>query len=237
MYPRFDDLYHGKNVIWEGQAVQIRESQGMMLWGKSPGMIFTRMDPSQNPQRQDLVLLFDSRTEAKVAQLEPGHFLKFNAQFATIGKRGAPHVLQLWEILESHKPVPVEPEDGLADFANFIMGAFGGPFGGGPGSISVMSGPGVTRIRVISSPSIIFREGPDSDGPSGERRPEIEGGDENGGGGGDDEDAAEARARAEAMREQTSGGEASGDGNGVPDADAFPPPAAPAGGAEDDLEN
>eukprot|EP00446_Apocalathium_sp_SHHI-4_P020444 CAMPEP_0177259630 /NCGR_PEP_ID=MMETSP0367-20130122/58754_1 /TAXON_ID=447022 ORGANISM="Scrippsiella hangoei-like, Strain SHHI-4" /NCGR_SAMPLE_ID=MMETSP0367 /ASSEMBLY_ACC=CAM_ASM_000362 /LENGTH=325 /DNA_ID=CAMNT_0018713947 /DNA_START=38 /DNA_END=1012 /DNA_ORIENTATION=+ len=98
----FNEKFKNQTVSWEGQVHHVEDSLSF-LWLNQRGAIFTHMDPQQFPQKRDmadLVLLFnDGDAVAKAAgKLARGQRFAFEATFVEVGKRGAPHVLALWEV-------------------------------------------------------------------------------------------------------------------------------------------
>ena len=46
----------------------------------------------------DIVLMFDSSLNSEVAVLKPGNKVQFNATLFGLGRRGSPHVMNLWSV-------------------------------------------------------------------------------------------------------------------------------------------
>jgi len=101
----FKENYKNNTVRWEGSVHHVEDSVSF-LWMEQRGAVFVRMKPPQFPSKRemaDLVLLYSpgdpiARTAGK---LHRGRQISFEATFLEVGKRGAPHVLGLWEVQET----------------------------------------------------------------------------------------------------------------------------------------
>ncbi|KAF4672376.1 hypothetical protein FOL47_000618 [Perkinsus chesapeaki] len=107
----FNEKYMHNTVKWTGRVVRIRE--GIDLWlFKSKSFAMIKMFPPQQAYRPDvvdLILLFDgSPQEEQVAQVPAGAWAEFEGSLLSLGRRGGPHLLQLWSIKETKRPEEVE---------------------------------------------------------------------------------------------------------------------------------
>ncbi|KAF4746874.1 hypothetical protein FOZ63_028671 [Perkinsus olseni] len=114
----FDEKYKYKTVKWTGRVVRIRE--GIDLWlFKTKSFAMIKMFPPQQAYRPDvvdLILLFDGAQQRdQVALLPAGAWAEFEASLLSLGRRGGPHLLQLWSIKETERPQEVE--DAVAEAA------------------------------------------------------------------------------------------------------------------------
>lgn len=85
----FDEKFFGKTVSWSGQLNSVREG----FFKKN--FIFVNMDPhlQQRINDPDLGLIFNARDfNAKVAEIDPGDLIAFNATLLELGSRNAPHL-------------------------------------------------------------------------------------------------------------------------------------------------
>jgi len=99
----FDENYKNKTVHWAGRVHRVEEGLSL-LWLHQRGAVFVRMQPPQFPSKRDmadLVLLYKDTDQAvaeQVSKLKRGGGFAFDATMVDVGKRGAPHVLALWEV-------------------------------------------------------------------------------------------------------------------------------------------
>mmetsp|Transcript_34964 Transcript_34964/g.88064 ORF Transcript_34964/g.88064 Transcript_34964/m.88064 type:complete len:306 (+) Transcript_34964:122-1039(+) len=98
----FKENYKNKTIHWEGTVHHVEDSLSF-LWFSQRGAVFIRMQPPQFPSKRDmadLVLLYNDGDEVARAagKLPRGKRISFEATFIDVGKRGAPHVLGLWEV-------------------------------------------------------------------------------------------------------------------------------------------
>ncbi|EER12177.1 lipopolysaccharide-induced transcription factor regulating tumor necrosis factor alpha, putative [Perkinsus marinus ATCC 50983] len=136
----FEEKYKYQTVKWKGRVVRIRE--GIDLWlFKTKSFAMIKMFPPQQAYRPDvvdLILLFDGPQQHDEVSLIPaGSWAQFEASLLSLGRRGGPHLLQLWSIKESDRPEEVEEAVAEAALAlsarQAIMGAIlGGDQGHGP---------------------------------------------------------------------------------------------------------
>lgn len=118
----FQEKYQNKTIHWTG-SVQRIESGFSFLGFNQRGAVFVRMSPPQFPAKRDMadiVLLFKDTDEvasgdSKLWKLKRGDLFSFDASLVEVGKRGAPHVLALWEVMHNalinpadDKPVGVQ---------------------------------------------------------------------------------------------------------------------------------
>lgn len=118
----FNENYKNKTVHWTGRVHRIEEGISF-LWLAQRGAVFVRMDPPQFPNKRDmadLVLLYkddDKAVHEQVRGLRRGGGFAFDATMVEVGKRGAPHVLALWEaraVEDEAMPTPAR-QDGSAE--------------------------------------------------------------------------------------------------------------------------
>eukprot|EP00392_Amoebophrya_sp_AT5.2_P016039 g16278.t1 len=95
---KFEEIYVGNRVVWEGSVQKIMEGFSILVWD-APGMIKLQMTPTEGSREGDISLLFNPDLTERVAELDEGQAVRFNATILGMGSRGAPHVLQLWHIL------------------------------------------------------------------------------------------------------------------------------------------
>lgn len=104
-----------------------------------PGM--QEMEDHEKNNKVDLALLFkypDSEIERQIGELQINDWVRFEATFAGLGKRGNPHVFQLWKIQKTEMPRPPQRiriirSGGPMIFGGGLDSLFGGGgfFGGG----------------------------------------------------------------------------------------------------------
>lgn len=104
-----------------------------------PGM--QEMEEHENNNKVDAALLFkypDEGIERQIGELQVGDWVRFEATFAGLGKRGNPHVFQLWRIEKSEPPrrqprIRIVRSGGPMIFGGGLDSLFGGGgfFGGG----------------------------------------------------------------------------------------------------------
>jgi len=102
----FNNQYKNKTFHWEGSVHHI-EGGLNLLWMVQRGALFARMQPPQFPTKRDmpdLVLLYNEgeQVSTQVQQLKRGSNFSFDATMVEVGRRGAPHVMVLWEL----QPLP-----------------------------------------------------------------------------------------------------------------------------------
>jgi len=98
----FEENYKNKTVHWEGTVHHVEDAVSL-LWLSQRGAVFVAMDPPQFPMKRDmvdLVLLYNGGDEvaSKASRLPRGSRFRFEATMIEVGKRGAPHILALWEV-------------------------------------------------------------------------------------------------------------------------------------------
>jgi len=99
----FNEFYKNKTVHWQGSLHAVEEGLSFLWWNQR-GAVYVRMDPPQYPGWRrglaDLLLTYPEGTTvaAEVRKLKRGAGLDFEATFVEVGRRGAPHVLALWEL-------------------------------------------------------------------------------------------------------------------------------------------
>jgi len=98
----FNEFYKNKTVHWKGSLHAIEEGLSLLWWNQR-GAVYVRMDPPQFTGRRglpDLLLTYTEGTTvaATVRKLKRGSGLDFEATFMEVGRRGAPHVLALWDL-------------------------------------------------------------------------------------------------------------------------------------------
>jgi len=98
----FKDKYRNKTFHWEGVSHHLEEGFSL-LWFNQRGALYVRMNPPQFPSKRDapdVVLLYNEAEEVarKVEKLKRGAEFAFDATMMEVGKRGAPHVMLLWEL-------------------------------------------------------------------------------------------------------------------------------------------
>jgi len=99
----FNEFYKNKTIHWQGSLHAVEEGLSFLLWNQR-GAVYVRMDPQQFPGRRrglpDLMLTYTEGTtvSAEVRKLKHGSGLDFEATFMEVGRRGAPHILALWEL-------------------------------------------------------------------------------------------------------------------------------------------
>lgn len=107
----FNKRYKNNTFYWEGTVHHIEEGLSLLWWSQR-GALFARMHPAQFPARDipDLMLLFNEgdKVANQVYKLKRGASIGFIATMAEVGKRGSPHVMCLWEVLEAKQPQPTE---------------------------------------------------------------------------------------------------------------------------------
>lgn len=100
----FNEQYRNKTFAWEGIVHHVED--GFSFFGfNQRGAVFVRMVPPQFPSKRDaadLVLLYNDGDEVSTpaAKLKRGAALAFEATMVEVGKRGAPHVMMLWQLTE-----------------------------------------------------------------------------------------------------------------------------------------
>lgn len=99
----FNEKYKNKTFHWTG-AVHHLET-GFDLWLiKQRGSVFVQMDPPQFPSKRgdmpDLMLMYQEYGVAGNAaeKLKRGQMFEFLATMVEVGRRGAPHIMLLWEV-------------------------------------------------------------------------------------------------------------------------------------------
>lgn len=111
----FNEKYQNKTVHWTG-SVQRVESGFSFFGFNQRGVIFVRMSPPQFPAKRDmadLVLLYKDTDEVATSissklQLKRGDLFSFDATMVEVGKRGAPHVLALWEVKQDELTIKMD---------------------------------------------------------------------------------------------------------------------------------
>lgn len=98
----FNEFYKNKTIHWQGSLHAVEEGLSF-LWFNQRGAVYVRMDPQQFPGRRglpDLLLTYTEGTTVahQVRKLKRGSGLDFEATFMEVGRRGAPHILALWEL-------------------------------------------------------------------------------------------------------------------------------------------
>merc|ERR1712137_1496189 len=107
------DNYKNQTFRWNGSVHHI-EAGLSLLWWSQKGAVFVRMDPPQFPSKQnmaDLVLLYndyDKQVADRVSTLRRGQAFTFEGTMVEVGKRGAPHVMSLWDV----QPLDASEADG-----------------------------------------------------------------------------------------------------------------------------
>lgn len=98
----FNEKFKNKTFHWQGAAHRIETGFNLFFLSQRSA-IFVDMDPPQFPHKRDLsdlVLLYKEGEElsSKVAKLKRGDQFDFTATMLEVGKRGAPHVMVLWDL-------------------------------------------------------------------------------------------------------------------------------------------
>uniref|UniRef100_A0A0G4IEH1 LITAF domain-containing protein n=1 Tax=Chromera velia CCMP2878 TaxID=1169474 RepID=A0A0G4IEH1_9ALVE len=145
----FDRDFAGKTVEgWTGTVWSIHEGS----WSTS--QVYIRMWPSQYPRQDapDLRLFFGTELHEQIAEVQPGQWVSVDFTFLSLGRRGQPHIGNLWRLQRAASPPEFvemqESERSLHQllgsvlglprpFPSFLAGQTGGPrvvrvFGGPP---------------------------------------------------------------------------------------------------------
>eukprot|EP00747_Dinoflagellata_sp_TGD_P182436 gnl/TRDRNA2_/TRDRNA2_36688_c0_seq1.p1 gnl/TRDRNA2_/TRDRNA2_36688_c0~~gnl/TRDRNA2_/TRDRNA2_36688_c0_seq1.p1 ORF type:complete len:313 (+),score=43.33 gnl/TRDRNA2_/TRDRNA2_36688_c0_seq1:140-1078(+) len=104
----FKQKYKDRTFSWRGSATRSEEGFSILGWSQ-PSLLFVRMPDPQFPNKPDwpdLVLTFEpsAKVGEKVMKLKKGAVLDFEATMIEVGKRGAPHVMTLWEMTKVSDP-------------------------------------------------------------------------------------------------------------------------------------
>ena len=99
----YEKQWQGKSYLWEGVVQRIREGIDMFFI-QTKSLLFLQMAhagayvASWEMSPTDIVLMFDSDLNEKVAMLKPGNKISFNATLFGLGRRGSPHVMHMWDV-------------------------------------------------------------------------------------------------------------------------------------------
>merc|ERR1711924_244188 len=98
----FGKTYKNRTFHWAGEVHHIEEGFKLLMISQR-GALFVRMNPTQFPSKPslaDLALLYEDGSEVgtKVGKLKSGANVSFDATMVEVGKRGAPHVMLLWNV-------------------------------------------------------------------------------------------------------------------------------------------
>jgi len=100
----FEDKFKNNTVHWRGKQHHQEQSLFVLPWALQQEALFVRMDPAQYPYKRDapadLVLLYNNSgaVAGKARALPQGSSFEFDATMIQVGKRGAPHMLVLWDL-------------------------------------------------------------------------------------------------------------------------------------------
>jgi len=107
----FNENYKNKTISWNGEVHHI-EPGFTFFWWSQRGAVFVQMDPPQLPAKRDapdLVLLYEDGKMPDVGNYKRGASISFEATFVEVGRRGAPHVMAMWQA-KPGPPLPPKPE-------------------------------------------------------------------------------------------------------------------------------
>jgi len=104
----FNERYKNKTVEWEGAVHHIEEGLNLLWWSQK-GAVYVRMQPPQFPHKKDmadLLLVYEEggKVGAAVQKLKRGSYFGFQGTLLEVGRRGAPHVMTLWQVRPADPP-------------------------------------------------------------------------------------------------------------------------------------
>jgi hypothetical protein len=105
----FNENYKNKTFHWQGGMHHYEQGLNFLMFNQR-GAVYVRMDPAQFPMKRDaadLVLLYnsnDNKVGQAVEKMKRGDAFGFEATMVEVGRRGAPHVMFLWEIFPAEHP-------------------------------------------------------------------------------------------------------------------------------------
>lgn len=114
----FNENYKNQTFRWNGSVHHVEVGLSLLWWSQR-GAVFVRMDPAQFPAKQnmaDLVLLYndnDKQVTDQVVKLKRGQTFAFEGTMVEVGKRGAPHVMSLWELQPNALPTNADAKEKL----------------------------------------------------------------------------------------------------------------------------
>jgi hypothetical protein len=98
----FGRSYKNRTFHWQGEVMHVEDGFKLFMFSQR-GALFVRMTPTQFPSKPslaDLALVYEEGTEVgtQVGKLKRGANVSFDATMVEVGKRGAPHVMILWNV-------------------------------------------------------------------------------------------------------------------------------------------
>lgn len=114
----FNEKYKNRTFHWEGSVHRVEEGFNLFGWSQR-GAVIVRMKPAQFPSKDlpDLALVYSEREKVRdnVRKLKRGDSFGFVATMVEVGKRGAPHVMALWEVHPASRGASPKPDDRSPD--------------------------------------------------------------------------------------------------------------------------